>query len=481
MDNCLLLADTSKLGCKEQYRKGTSEVYAVLTFNHNQMFDRIVFFGLQYVIKKFFERQITKEMIDEFCRVSAIPRTGMSGFNDDLARKRLESLADLGYLPLRIRAVTEGSVVGPGNALMTIVNTAPKFHWLVEFVRPVLMNIYRICMIASVGDRFYRTARDFKNNTCDPCSDHFTKGLVHDYGLLSNLRTDNDGMDRAAHLVNFASSDSVLSNYAVLNFYGQSDAGMNDVSSLFDTANKMLLEPDAAPSKVLFRFDDNFDNDVFRKSLSSRSFDTIVVSVPGKNIYEAVFFISREHKKKINKRRGKVVFLIEDGDPVSILVGDKNSQFIAQSDGLLKLIEEEFGCCVNGMCYKVFNNRIGLVYNGDISHEQYCQILSSMQANCFASSNLVVGADRVLLPENKKGESVFSFETTSITVNDLSVRGRAILFKDSEGNYTTSFGEEQDGYTQNELKTVYFGGAKHLNKRQTLDEIISTKGMFNNK
>jgi nicotinamide phosphoribosyltransferase len=43
-----------------------------------------------------------------------------------------------GYLPLRIRAVKEGTVVKTHNALITIENTDPEFYWLTNWPKRFL-------------------------------------------------------------------------------------------------------------------------------------------------------------------------------------------------------------------------------------------------------------------------------------------------------------------------------------------------------
>src|SRR5207249_10782765 len=47
-----------------------------------------------------------------------------------------------GRLPLRIRAVKEGTVVKTHNALITIENTDPEFYWLTNWAETLLVQVW---------------------------------------------------------------------------------------------------------------------------------------------------------------------------------------------------------------------------------------------------------------------------------------------------------------------------------------------------
>ena len=56
-----------------------------------------------------------------------------------------------GRLPLRIRAVKEGTVVKSQNALITIENTDPEFYWLTNWAETVLLQVWYPITVATLS------------------------------------------------------------------------------------------------------------------------------------------------------------------------------------------------------------------------------------------------------------------------------------------------------------------------------------------
>lgn len=56
----------------------------------------------------------------------------------------MEKLIALGYLPLRIKGVPEGSAVTLGNVLVTVTNTEPGFFWLVGSLNHIVESMVHL-------------------------------------------------------------------------------------------------------------------------------------------------------------------------------------------------------------------------------------------------------------------------------------------------------------------------------------------------
>jgi nicotinamide phosphoribosyltransferase len=54
-----------------------------------------------------------------------------------------------GHLPIRIKAVPEGTVVPTGNVLMTIENTDPKCASLTTYLETILLQVWYPITIAT--------------------------------------------------------------------------------------------------------------------------------------------------------------------------------------------------------------------------------------------------------------------------------------------------------------------------------------------
>ena len=57
---------------------------------------------------------------------------------ESVGYRHIEALYDLGYLPIRIKALPEGSVCPIRVPMMTITNTLPEFFWLTNYLETII-------------------------------------------------------------------------------------------------------------------------------------------------------------------------------------------------------------------------------------------------------------------------------------------------------------------------------------------------------
>jgi len=143
--NPIILADAYKISHPPQYPENTEYVNANITPRTSRIpgVNHVVNFGLQYFMLKylvvefntnFFDRPKArvlaelKEYFDEYFGPGAV----------DVSR--YGELHDLGYLPLRIKALPEGVLCPIGVPLATIENTDPNFGWLTNAIETVCQN-----------------------------------------------------------------------------------------------------------------------------------------------------------------------------------------------------------------------------------------------------------------------------------------------------------------------------------------------------
>jgi nicotinamide phosphoribosyltransferase len=137
-NNILLKTDSYKVSHHKQYPNGTTNVYAYLESRGGD-YPEQVFFGLQYILKKhLLGRVITKEYIDQ-----AAEFWNQHFGYDIVDREMWEYIIEKydGHLPIRIKAVPEGTVVPTGNVLMTIENTDPNCASLTTYLETILLQI----------------------------------------------------------------------------------------------------------------------------------------------------------------------------------------------------------------------------------------------------------------------------------------------------------------------------------------------------
>ena len=124
--NPVLNTDSYKLTHWWQYPPDTLHIYSYLE-SRGGMFEETMLAMLQYIIKSSFAGQVfTLDDVEEARRVA---HAHFSGHPKSFNYEGFKSLYAKhgGRLPLRIRAVKEGTVVKTHNALITIENTDPEF------------------------------------------------------------------------------------------------------------------------------------------------------------------------------------------------------------------------------------------------------------------------------------------------------------------------------------------------------------------
>ena len=103
--NPLLATDVYKMGHMEQYKQGTTEVYSYLIARTDRMYSHTVFFALRYWAKTYLSRTLTSSMGEEFLE----NRKAILGSNSSEVERKIRALCKLGYFPIEIKAVKEGT------------------------------------------------------------------------------------------------------------------------------------------------------------------------------------------------------------------------------------------------------------------------------------------------------------------------------------------------------------------------------------
>ena len=102
---------------------------------------KMVFFGLQAFIQEYLVEYFNKNFFN--VPLDEVLTTYRKYLNIQLGEgnydvEKIENLHKLGYLPLRIDALPEGSKVNMGVPCIRVVNTNPNFAWLVQWIECIL-------------------------------------------------------------------------------------------------------------------------------------------------------------------------------------------------------------------------------------------------------------------------------------------------------------------------------------------------------
>lgn len=395
-DNTLLLTDTYKMGHMEQYPDDTEFVYSYL--EARKPGHRVVFFGLQYLIKRYLTQPITSENVLEFVHyyeriLGKIPTSIL---------KKLMDLANLGYWPIEIKAIAEGSIVDSGNALLTIRNTKPGFYWCVGFLESLILKVWYPCTVATCAYSYWQLVMLYAKETCDNF-DH-VRFQSHDFGYRGVSSEESAAIAASAFLMCFVGSDTVIANKFIEQYY---------IPDSPDTP--IGLSVPASEHSVMCSYGREGELEAFRHML--KTYPTGVVSIVSDtyNLWNVLENYTDALRDEILGRDGKVVFRPDSGDPVNIICGDADApEGSPEYKGALEILWEKFDGSVNDKGYKVLNPKVGLIYGDGMYFERFHKMLHRMEMMGFASSNLVIGVGGIMLQNHSRDEFSFALKATHI-------------------------------------------------------------------
>lgn len=241
LNNPVFNTDSYKLSHRGMEPEGTEVIYSNLTPRFNKYFkakfpnsdDKVVNFGLQYFLitelinawnKYFFQKPLNQVM--EGLSLIFFPYIGM----DRSKLVHFEELHKLGKLPLRIKALPEGTVVKLNIPLMTMENTDKRFSFLTNYIESVLSyNVHKPITVATIAREFAKLTDKWFDATV---TDHtFKRFAIHDFSLRGHDGKDPARICGAAALIYSIGTDNVPGYVTARTIYGGDDQVAFSVSA----------------------------------------------------------------------------------------------------------------------------------------------------------------------------------------------------------------------------------------------------------
>ncbi len=418
----ILLKDGYKVGHKFQYPEGTTLVYSNLTprKSRTEGFDHIVFFGLQYFIKEYlmhqFDENFFKMPKEEALKMYRRRIDNYLG-KDCISYDHIADLHDLGYLPLEIKALTEGSLVPMRVPIFTIKNTKPEFFWLTNMLETLMSTIlWKPCTSATTAFHYLKTFTKYADETVG--NDHsFIPWQGHDFSFRGMSGIEDASMSGAGHLLSFSGTDTIPA-IDLLEQYYNSDCEKELIGgSVAATEHSVLCMGTKEGEIGTF---ERLITKVYPEGIVSIVSDTW-------DFWAVITEFLPILKEKIIKRNGKVVIRPDSGDPVKIIVGDPDAPVgTPEHKGAIECLWETFGGTITPQGYKLLDAHIGLIYGDSITLARQTAILEGLKQKGFASYNVVLGIGSYTYEYVTRDTYGFAMKATYGEVNG---EGRAI-FKD---------------------------------------------------
>lgn len=384
--NPILNTDSYKLGHYLQYPPGTQAVSAYVTTRGNSSWPEVVFFGLQMFLKAYLAVPVTAADIDE-----AEDIAGLHGqpFN----REGWEHILKVhgGYLPLRIEAIPEGTVVRREVPLVQVVNTDPQCAWLTSYIETALLRaIWYPSTIASSVRRIRQAIVPFLEKSCDE-PDKLVMSRLTDFGARGVASMEQAGLGGVAHLTQFDQTDTLAGVLYARKFYGAEMAGLSVPASEHTTMTAWGQD----------REKDAFSNMVDRFA----SFGRYSVVSDSYDIHNAVSELwGKVLKSKVTGAGGTLIVRPDSGDPI-----DTPVQVVAQ-------LAYAFGTHLNGKGFKVLDGNVRVLQADGLSLQDITMILGRLEGMGFSAENISFGMGSSLL--QKVSRDTYSFTMKGSALQD---------------------------------------------------------------
>ncbi|OBX07312.1 nicotinate phosphoribosyltransferase [Gallibacterium salpingitidis] len=363
--NIILMSDSYKYSHSAQYPDNMTYMHHYIE-SRGGRYGYTQFFGLQYYLKKYLCQPITQTMIDESEEIMR-----MHGLPFDRVNWQYILDAHQGYLPLKIRAVPEGSLVNNHNVLLTVENTDEKCAWLVSFFETLLLKIWYPCTVATLSHSYQRICRKFLQETADSLDS--LPFMLHDFGYRGVSSEESASIGGAAHLINFKGTDNVSALLFMRQYYAAEMAGFSVPAAEHSTITSWSKAREVAAYENLL---DKYQDSV------------ISIVVDSYDYYNAIGNIfCKQLAEKVKQRKYPLVVRPDSGDAIT------NVLFACEK------LAEAFGTTTNKKGYLVLNN-VRVLQGDGINENSTWDLLKALQDNQYSVENLILGCGGSLLQGN---------------------------------------------------------------------------------
>lgn len=420
--NPLLLTDGYKTGHHQQYPEGTTLVYSNFTPRSNKYAPRgcekVVSFGPQLVTKQIheaFEFGFFQQPKHEVC--GEMRRELSLYLNTDYDVSHFEALHDLGYLPVHIKALPEGTLVPMKVPVLVIYNTHPDFYWITNYLETIISNLlWKPMTSATIAHEYRKILTKWQEKT-DKERAWFIDWQGHDFSMRGMDSAEAVVASGLGHLTSFSGSDSLPTIYGARKYYGETGFVCGSVN--------------ATEHSVMCAGTKDDEVGTFRRLLETYPTGILSVVSDTWDLWKVCTSHVVELKEEILARDGKLVIRPDSGDPCDIVCGyntlgdyDLHEKGVITNPsepafkGVVELLWDVFGGTVNEQGYKVLDPHIGAIYGDSITLDRAEEICRRLESKGFASTNIVLGVGSFTYQFNTRDTFGFAMKATYVEVGE---------------------------------------------------------------
>ncbi len=408
--SAMLLADFYKLSHREQYPAGTTKVYSTWTPRASRItgINKVVAFGFQAFIKNYlieffndnFFNRPRADVIEEYRRVVKATLGA-----DAADAGHIVALHDLGYLPLSIKAVPEGTMVPLRTPMLTIENTNDQFYWLTNYIETIASSeMWQPSTSATIAKAYRNLLNLYAQETGGDLG--FVQFQGHDFSMRGMNSLQAAMASGAGHLLSFVGTDTIPAITYAEALYG-ADVEKELVGCSVPATEHSVMCAHGQDELLSYK---KMITEVYPNGIISIVSDTW-------DFWNVIANVVAPLKENIMARNGKVVIRPDSGDPVKILVGDVNGTTELERKGLVEALWDIFGGTTTDKGYKVLDSHIGAIYGDAITLDRCEQICQGLKDKGYASTNVVFGIGSYTYQYNTRDTFGFALKSTLVVIN----------------------------------------------------------------
>lgn len=395
----LVMTDFYKTGHHFQYPAGTNKVFSNMTARKSRIpnVDKIVFFGLQYFLKEYLEKQWSENFFNKTKEevVAKYKRRIETSLGPNaITYEHIEALHSLGYLPIEIMALPEGSLVEIGIPPFVIYNTMYGFGWVTNYLETIMsLIVWGPITSATTAHQYRKLINRYADETVG--NRDFVSWQGHDFSMRGMMGLEAACLSGAAHLLSFTGTDTIPAIDFLEEYYGADcekeliggsvPASEHSVASLSIINNTDGDKSEEAMEEAEYQFVKRMITETYPTGIVSLVSDTF-------HFWRVVTKVLPRLKNEIMARNGKVVIRPDSGDPTKIICGDPNAPIGSpERKGLIECLWDTFGGTLTEKGYKLLDSHIGAIYGDSITLERCEAILEGLKKKKFCASNIVFG------------------------------------------------------------------------------------------
>lgn len=373
--NPMLLIDFYKAVHAEMLPKNITKSVSYFTprMSRVKRWDKVVMFGLQgfiktylidYFNKEFFDKPF-EEIIYEYKRIMDAS-LGKDAYKID----KIESLHKLGYLPIEIVALPEGTIVPMHVPMFGITNTHKDFAWLPQSLESLISaEMWHPMLAATVGMTYRGIVNHYYDLTCEDNIPRSKALGAFDFRGEECLESAvKAGAGWCLSFLNTATVPTIP--YLEKNYF--CDCTKESVAYGSPSTEHSVMCSNYAV--------DGDEITLLRRLLTeiypNTSFSAVLDSYDYWNIIDNIL---PQLKTEIMNHNGCMLMRGDSGDCVEVV-----------TKTVFKLWEE-FGGTVNSKGYKVLDPHVKAIYGDSITVQRCEEIYRILMKNGFACSNVALG------------------------------------------------------------------------------------------